>query len=88
MEDTLAIATTQAVFRAHTLVYLPLHAFGFGADHDSDTLHSIAEASGGTFSFIEDEDVMQDAFAQCICRYPVTGIPTLTAARQDPRSYP
>jgi hypothetical protein len=22
------------------------------------------------------------------CRYPVTGIPTLTAARQDPRSYP
>ncbi|TVU15293.1 hypothetical protein EJB05_38807, partial [Eragrostis curvula] len=45
---------------------VPLHAFGFGADHDSDTLHSIAEASGGTFSFIEDEGVMQDAFAQCI----------------------
>lgn len=45
---------------------IPLHAFGFGADHDSDTLHSIAEVSGGTFSFIEDEGVMQDAFAQCI----------------------
>ncbi|XP_062185457.1 E3 ubiquitin-protein ligase WAV3-like isoform X2 [Phragmites australis] len=45
---------------------VPLYAFGFGADHDSDTLHSIAEASGGTFSFIEDEGVMQDAFAQCI----------------------
>ncbi|KAF0892979.1 hypothetical protein E2562_021281 [Oryza meyeriana var. granulata] len=45
---------------------VPLHAFGFGADHDSDSLHSIAEASGGTFSFIEDEGVMQDAFAQCI----------------------
>lgn len=45
---------------------LPIHAFGFGADHDSDSLHSIAEASGGTFSFIEDEGVMQDAFAQCI----------------------
>ncbi|KAF8704162.1 hypothetical protein HU200_031657 [Digitaria exilis] len=45
---------------------VPLHAFGFGADHDSETLHSIAEASGGTFSFIEDEGVMQDAFAQCI----------------------
>ncbi|GJN27082.1 hypothetical protein PR202_gb15070 [Eleusine coracana subsp. coracana] len=43
-----------------------LHAFGFGADHDSDALHSIAEASGGTFSFIEDEGVIQDAFAQCI----------------------
>ena len=23
-----------------------------------------------------------------ICRYPVAGIPTLTAARQDPHSYP
>ncbi|KAG8065226.1 hypothetical protein GUJ93_ZPchr0004g39382 [Zizania palustris] len=45
---------------------VPLHAFGLGADHDSDSLHSIAEASGGTFSFIEDEGVMQDAFAQCI----------------------
>ncbi|EAY94802.1 hypothetical protein OsI_16587 [Oryza sativa Indica Group] len=45
---------------------VPLHAFGFGADHDSDSLHSIAQASGGTFSFIEDEGVMQDAFAQCI----------------------
>ncbi|KAJ1271814.1 hypothetical protein BS78_06G154800 [Paspalum vaginatum] len=45
---------------------IPLHTFGFGADHDSDTLHSIAEVSGGTFSFIEDEGVMQDAFAQCI----------------------
>lgn len=45
---------------------VPLHAFGFGADHDSNSLHSIAEASGGTFSFIEDEGVMQDAFAQCI----------------------
>ncbi|CAN6249314.1 unnamed protein product [Urochloa humidicola] len=53
-----------SIISEHHLV--PLHAFGFGADHDSDTLHSIAEASGGTFSFIEDEGVMQDAFAQCI----------------------
>ncbi|CAL5016010.1 unnamed protein product [Urochloa decumbens] len=53
-----------SIINEHHLV--PLHAFGFGADHDSDTLHSIAEASGGTFSFIEDEGVMQDAFAQCI----------------------
>jgi uncharacterized protein YegL len=46
--------------------YLPVHAFGFGGDLDSAALHSIAEASGGTFSFIEDEAVIQDAFAQCI----------------------
>jgi len=50
----------------HTFRLVPVHAFGFGVDHDSDALHSIAEASGGTFSFIEDEAVIQDAFAQCI----------------------
>ncbi|CAN6245141.1 unnamed protein product [Urochloa humidicola] len=50
----------------HTFRLVPVHAFGFGVDHDSDALHSIAEASGGTFSFIEDEGAIQDAFAQCI----------------------
>jgi hypothetical protein len=29
-------------------------------------MHTIAEATGGTFSFIEDEAAIQDAFAQCI----------------------
>ncbi|XP_062219680.1 E3 ubiquitin-protein ligase WAV3-like [Phragmites australis] len=50
----------------HTFRLVPVHGFGFGVDHDSDALHSIAEASGGTFSFIEDEGAIQDAFAQCI----------------------
>lgn len=45
---------------------IPVHAFGFGADHDASSMHSISETSGGTFSFIETEGVMQDAFAQCI----------------------
>ncbi|KAI4346324.1 hypothetical protein L6164_007231 [Bauhinia variegata] len=45
---------------------IPVHAFGFGADHDASLMHSISEISGGTFSFIETEAVMQDAFAQCI----------------------
>jgi len=45
---------------------IPVHAFGFGADHDSASMHSISENSGGTFSFIEAEGVIQDAFAQCI----------------------
>ncbi|KAK9124237.1 hypothetical protein Sjap_013839 [Stephania japonica] len=45
---------------------IPVHAFGFGADHDAASMHSISEASGGTFSFIEAENVIQDAFAQCI----------------------
>lgn len=45
---------------------IPVHAFGFGSDHDSISMHSISEISGGTFSFIEAEGVIQDAFAQCI----------------------
>ncbi|KAJ3690056.1 hypothetical protein LUZ61_019220 [Rhynchospora tenuis] len=45
---------------------IPIHTFGFGSDHDSLAMHRIAEASGGTFSFIEDSSGIQDAFAQCI----------------------
>ncbi|PON50182.1 Cdk-activating kinase assembly factor [Parasponia andersonii] len=45
---------------------IPVHAFGFGADHDASSMHSISEISGGTFSFIETEAVIQDAFALCI----------------------
>ncbi|KAF5733740.1 hypothetical protein HS088_TW16G00180 [Tripterygium wilfordii] len=45
---------------------VPVHAFGFGADHDASSMHSISEISGGTFSFIETEAAIQDAFAQCI----------------------
>ncbi|XP_026451271.1 E3 ubiquitin-protein ligase WAV3-like [Papaver somniferum] len=45
---------------------IPVHTFGFGADHDPIMLHSIAESSKGTFSFIEAEGIIQDAFAQRI----------------------
>ncbi|CAN0916401.1 E3 ubiquitin-protein ligase WAV3 [Linum grandiflorum] len=45
---------------------IPVHTFGFGGDHDAAAMHSIAESSGGTFSFIEAEGAIQDAFAQCI----------------------
>lgn len=45
---------------------IPVHTFGFGSDHDAVTMHSISEMSGGTFSFIEAESMIQDAFAQCI----------------------
>ncbi|XP_065870306.1 E3 ubiquitin-protein ligase WAV3-like [Euphorbia lathyris] len=46
--------------------HIPVHTFGFGADHDASSMHSISEISGGTFSFIETEAIIQDAFAQCI----------------------
>ncbi|KAK1421627.1 hypothetical protein QVD17_24108 [Tagetes erecta] len=45
---------------------LPIHTFGFGVDHDAHVMHYIAEHTGGTFSFIEAESMIQDAFAQCI----------------------
>ncbi|KAF0914860.1 hypothetical protein E2562_032784 [Oryza meyeriana var. granulata] len=45
---------------------LPVHTLGFGTDHDAAAMHTIAEETGGTFSFIENQAVVQDAFAQCI----------------------
>ncbi|KAI3809539.1 hypothetical protein L1987_25516 [Smallanthus sonchifolius] len=47
-------------------IRIPIHTFGFGMDHDACAMHFISEHSGGTFSFIEAESVIQDAFAQCI----------------------
>ncbi|KAM0918836.1 hypothetical protein ACQ4PT_008579 [Festuca glaucescens] len=44
----------------------PIHTFGFGADNDAAAMHAIAEATGGTFSFIENQAAIQDSFAQCI----------------------
>lgn len=47
-------------------INIPIHTFGFGADHDPDCMHSISDASGGTFSFIQSDGLVQDAFARCI----------------------
>lgn len=47
-------------------VQIPVHTFGFGVDHDAATMHSVSEQSGGTFSFIQSESLVQEAFAQCI----------------------
>ncbi|PAN51647.1 hypothetical protein PAHAL_9G609800 [Panicum hallii] len=44
----------------------PIHTFGFGHNHDAAAMNVIAEATGGTFSYIENEGAIQDAFAQCI----------------------
>ncbi|XP_009110909.1 E3 ubiquitin-protein ligase WAV3-like [Brassica rapa] len=45
---------------------IPIHTFGFGVDHDAELMHTISQVSSGTFSFIETETVIRDAFAQCI----------------------
>ncbi|KAL7148505.1 hypothetical protein ABFS83_06G182500 [Erythranthe nasuta] len=45
----------------------PVHAFGFGTDHDPAMMHAVADSSpGGTFSFIESYEAVQDAFASCL----------------------
>ncbi|KAK4435879.1 E3 ubiquitin-protein ligase WAV3 [Sesamum alatum] len=44
----------------------PVHAFGFGSDHDPLAMHAVSDTSGGTFSFIESYEMVQDAFASCI----------------------
>lgn len=49
-----------------TQLSIPVHSFGFGEDHDAEAMHAISEGSGGTFSYIEAESMIQDAFAQCI----------------------
>ncbi|KAI4988841.1 hypothetical protein ZWY2020_036158 [Hordeum vulgare] len=44
----------------------PIHTFGFGTTHDAAALHTIAQATGGTFSFVGNQAAIQDSFAQCI----------------------
>jgi hypothetical protein len=51
---------------AWTMPRTPVHTFGLGSDLDAAAMHNISEATGGTFSFIEDHAVIQDALAQCI----------------------
>jgi len=50
----------------HGHLRIPVHTFGFGVDHDAATMHGISEDTGGTFSFIQTEGLVQDSFAQCI----------------------
>ncbi|CAO2151267.1 unnamed protein product [Urochloa humidicola] len=47
----------------------PVHTFGFSSSHDPRTLHAIAQTSGGTYSFVNDEvldDGLTGALAMCL----------------------
>jgi hypothetical protein len=44
----------------------PIHTFGFGASHDAAAMHAVAEATGGTFYFVENHSAIQDSFARCV----------------------
>ncbi|KAJ9540347.1 hypothetical protein OSB04_026853 [Centaurea solstitialis] len=64
--QTLLPSSMQAKKDDNTALRIPIHTFGFGMDHDASAMHFISEHTGGMFSFIEAENVIQDAFAQCI----------------------
>lgn len=43
-----------------------LFVFGFGTDHDSEHMAAIAEAAEGTFTYVEGDDMVVDAFGGTI----------------------
>ena len=43
-----------------------VHTFGFGGDHDPALMSGIAEAGGGSFTFVVDLATVAEAFAACI----------------------
>ncbi|TVU07194.1 hypothetical protein EJB05_47238, partial [Eragrostis curvula] len=54
----------------------PVHTFGFSASHDPKALHQIAQASRGTYSFVnENLESITSAFAVCL-----GGLKTVVAA--------
>ncbi|KAL6843109.1 hypothetical protein ACP4OV_026822 [Aristida adscensionis] len=56
-------SSIRAALRNH-----PVHTFGLGADHDPEALRAIAEATrGGTYSFVDDEDLDGAAGALAVC---------------------
>eukprot|EP01097_Dermamoeba_algensis_P000493 TRINITY_DN1170_c0_g1_i1.p1 TRINITY_DN1170_c0_g1~~TRINITY_DN1170_c0_g1_i1.p1 ORF type:complete len:525 (-),score=148.31 TRINITY_DN1170_c0_g1_i1:49-1623(-) len=50
--------------------YLPggttIHSFGYGSDHDARVLYGIAEGANGTFTFVENNEKLGEAFAGCL----------------------
>ncbi|KAJ1551031.1 hypothetical protein HK096_003566 [Nowakowskiella sp. JEL0078] len=44
---------------------IPIHSFGYGSDHDADTLTAISGLAG-SFTYIEQASIIQDAIAGCL----------------------
>ena len=40
--------------------------FGFGAEHDGDLLHAVAEAGNGLFYYIDNSDSIPESFGDCL----------------------
>ncbi|XP_051116148.1 probable E3 ubiquitin-protein ligase WAVH2 [Andrographis paniculata] len=44
----------------------PVYSFGIGVDHEPVALHTLSSTTGGTYSFVETTEILQDAIAYCI----------------------
>lgn len=55
----------------------PVHTFGYGSDHDATFLRTIAEAAEGMYYFIENDDQILDAFADCVAGLLTTRYQTM-----------
>ena len=40
--------------------------FGFGAEHDADLLHAVADAGNGLFYYIDNSDSIPESFCDCL----------------------
>ena len=58
------VEAAQALLKDHPA--LAIFTFGYGGDHDENTLRGLAEASRGLFYFIEQPDAIPTAFADCL----------------------
>jgi len=45
---------------------ISVHCYGFGADHDRSVMDGVAELAHGTFTYVESDDMLSDAFATCL----------------------
>lgn len=61
-----------------------LFVFGFGTDHDSEHMAAIAAAAEGTFTYIESDDMVVDAFGGTIGTQQGRSLSNITLQMQCP----
>ncbi|KAF8722851.1 hypothetical protein HU200_021982 [Digitaria exilis] len=65
-DTVLPKTSTNGGARNYANLVPPSFTFGFGSNHDAAAMHAVAATTGGTFSFVQDQSAIQDAFARCV----------------------
>lgn len=65
-QDSSQLPEKKALAEAMRSQGVVLSVFGFGADHDAQQLETIANAAEGSFTYVEDDDCVTDAFGGAI----------------------